>query len=138
MPEIKNSSENTIPFIFLKWLVIVLSIAMVSGFLFLVTILSVKIYNFNTTTQSQAIYSNQDVLISEGEIETIDVEKSLLTIVVNVGDDQFEVSIIDIKDGILINQYTIKQKKSLYNNYYYSTNLKNLLLSNNHVQSLLD
>ena len=51
-----------------------------------------------------------------GEIETIDVEKSLLTIVVNVGDNQFEVSIIDIKDGILINQYTIKQKKSLYNN----------------------
>ena len=116
MPEIKNSSETTVPFIFLKWLVIVLSVAMVSGFLFLVTILSVKIYNFNTTTQSQPIYSNQDVLISEGEIETIDVEKSLLTIVVNVGDNQFEVSIIDIKDGILINQYTIKRKKSLYNN----------------------
>ena len=56
------------------------------------------------------------MLISEGEIETIDVEKSLLTIVVNVGDDQLEVSIIDIKDGILINQYTIKQKKSHYNN----------------------
>ena len=115
MPEIKNSSEITVPFIFLKWLVIVLSVAMVSGFLFLVTILSVKIYNFNTTKQSQPIYSNQDVLISEGKIETIDIEKSLLTIVVNVGDDQFEVSIIDIKDGILINQYTIKQKKSLYN-----------------------
>ena len=116
MPEIKNSSETPVPFIFLKWLVIVLSVAMVSGFLFLVTILSLKIYNFNTAKQSQPIYSNQDVLISEGEIETIDVEKSLLTIVVNVGDDQLEVSIIDIKDGILINQYTIKQKKSLYNN----------------------
>ena len=115
MPEIKKSSENTIPFIFLKWLVIVLSVAMVSGFLFLVTILSVKIYNFNTTTQSQPIYSNQDVLISEGEIKAIDVEKNLLTIVVSMNDDQFEVSIIDIKDGILINQYPIKRKKSLYN-----------------------
>ena len=116
MPEIKKSSKIIVPLIFLKWLVIVLSVTMVSGFLFLVAILSVKIFNFNTTTQSQPIYSNQDVLISEGEIETIGVEKSLLTIVVNVGDDQFEVSIIDIKDGILINQYTIKQKKSLYNN----------------------
>ncbi len=115
MPEIKNSSEITVPFIFLKWLVIVLSVAMVSGFLFLVTILGIKISNFNTSTQSQPIYSNQNVLISEGEIETIDVEKSLLTIVVNVGDNQFEVSIIDVKDGVLINQYTIKQKKSLYN-----------------------
>ena len=115
MPEIKNSSENTIPFIFLKWLVTVLSVVMVSGFLFLVTILSVKIYNFNTTTQSQPIYSNQDVLISEGEIKAIDVEKNLLTIVVSMDDDQFEDSIIDIKDGILINQYTIKRKKSLYN-----------------------
>ena len=102
MPEIKNSSETTVPFIFLKWLVIVLSVAMVSGFLFLVTILSVKIYNFNTTPQSQPIYSNEDVLISKGEIETIAVEKNLLTIVVSVNDDQFEVSIIDIKDGILI------------------------------------
>ncbi len=115
MPEIKKSSETTVPFVFLKWLVIVLSVAMISGFLFLVTILSVKIYNFNTTTESQPIYSNQDVLISEGEILTLDVEKSLLTIVVYVGDNQLEVSIIDTKDGILINQYTIKQKKSLYN-----------------------
>ena len=115
MPQIKKSSETTVPFIFLKWLVIVLSVAMVSGFLFLVTILSVKIYNFNTTPKSQTTYSNQNILISGGEIEAIDIEKSLLTIVVNVGDDQFEVSIIDIKDGILINQYTIQQKKSLYN-----------------------
>ena len=115
MPEIKKSLETTVPFIFLKWLVIVLSVVMVAGFLFLVTILSVKIYNFNTTTQSQPLNLNQDVLISEGEIETIYIEKSLLTIIVNVGDSQFEVSIIDIKDGILINQYTIKQK-SHYNN----------------------
>ena len=86
MAEIKNSSKQDVPLIFLKWLVIVLSVTMVSGFLFLVTILSVKIYNFNTTTESQPIHSDQDVLISEGEIETIDVEKSLLTIVVNVGD----------------------------------------------------
>ena len=116
MPEIKKSSETNMPFIFLKWLVVVLSVVMVSGFLFIVIILSVKIYNFNTTPQTQTKNSNQDLLVSEGLIKTIDIDKNLLSIVVEVGDDQFEVSIIDIKDGILINQYTIKQKKSLYNN----------------------
>ena len=115
MPEIKKSSETNVPLIFLKWLVIVLSVVMVSGFLFLVTILSLKIYNFNTTPQSQTIYSNQKLLISQGEVETINFNKNLLTIVVKVSDGLFEVSIIDTKDGILVNQYSIKQKKSLYN-----------------------
>ena len=115
MPEIKKSSETNVPFMFLKWLVIVLSVVMVSGFLFLVIILSVKIFNFNTTPQTQTKNSNRDLLISEGEIKTINVDKNLLSIVVKVSDHQFEVSIIDVKDGILINQYTIKQIKSLYN-----------------------
>ena len=116
MPEIKKSSQTNVPFMFLKWLVFVLSVVMVSGFLFLVAILSVKIYNFNTAPQIKTKNSNQGLLISEGEIETISIDKNLLSIVVKVGDDQFEVSIIDLKDGILINQYTIKQRKSLYNN----------------------
>ena len=115
MPEIKKSSETNVHFIFLKWLVIVLSTVMVLGFLFLVIILSLKIYNFNSTPQSQTKYFNKDLLISEGKIETIGVEKNLLTIVVRVSDDQFEVSIIDVRDKTLINQYTIKQKKSVYN-----------------------
>ena len=115
MPEIKKSSETNVHFIFLKWLVITLSAVMVSGFLFLVIILSLKIYNFNTTPQSRTKYPNKDVLISKGEIETIDVEKNLLTVVVKVGDDLFEVSVINIRDQELINQYTIKQKKRLYN-----------------------
>ena len=115
MPEIKKSSETTVSFVVLKWLVIVLSVVMVSGFLFLVITLSVKIYNFNTTSQTQTKNSNQDLLISKGEIKTIDVDKNLMSIVVKVGDDQFEVSLIDVKDGILINQYTIKQRKSFYN-----------------------
>ena len=115
MPEIKESSETNVPFIFLKWLVIMLSVVMVSGFLFLVVILSVKIYNFNTTQESQTTYANQDLVISQGQVETIDVDKNLLTIVVKVSNDLFEVTIIDIKDGILVNQYSIKQKKSLYN-----------------------
>ena len=115
MPKIKNSSETNVHFIFLKWLVVVMSAVMVSGFLFLVIILSLKIYNFNTTPQSQTEYPNKDLLISEGEIQTIDVEKNLLTVVVRVDNDLFEVSIIDIKDEKLINQYTIKQKKRPYN-----------------------
>ena len=115
MPEIKRSPENNMPFIFLKWLVIVLSVVMVSGFLFLITTLSVKIYNFNTSPQTQTKNSNQDLLISKGDIKTIDVDKNLLSIVVEVGDDQFEVSIIDVKNGVLINQYTVKQRKSFYN-----------------------
>ena len=115
MPEIKKSPENNMPFIFLKWLVIVLSVVMVSGFLFLITTLSVKIYNFNTSPQTQTKNSNQDLLISKGDIKTIDVDKNLLSIVVEVGDDQFEVSIIDVKNGVLINQYTVKQRKSFYN-----------------------
>ena len=115
MPEIKKSPENNMPFIFLKWLVIVLSVVLVSGFLFLITTLSVKIYNFNTSPQTQTKNSNQDLLISKGDIKTIDVDKNLLSIVVEVGDDQFEVSIIDVKNGALINQYTVKQRKSFYN-----------------------
>ena len=115
MPEIKKSPENNVPFIFLKWLVVVLSVVMVSGFLFLITTLSVKIYNFNTSPQTQTKNSNQDLLISKGDIKTIDVDKNLLSIIVEVGDDQFEVSIIDVKNGVLINQYTVKQRKSFYN-----------------------
>ena len=115
MPEIKKSPENNVPFIFLKWLVVVLSVVMVSGFLFLITTLSVKIYNFNTSPQTQTKNSNQDLLISKGDIKTIDVDNNLLSIVVEVGDDQFEVSIIDVKNGVLINQYTVKQRKSFYN-----------------------
>ncbi len=115
MPEIKKNSETTVSFVILKWLVIVLSVVMVSGFVFLVTILGVKIYNFNTTPLTQTKYSNQELLISKGKIETIDIDKNLLSIVVKVGENQFEVSIIDIRDGTLINQYTIKQKKSPYN-----------------------
>ena len=115
MPEIKKSSETNVPLIFLKWLVIVLSVVMVSGFLFLVTIIGLKIYNFNTSTQTQTMRSIQELRISQGEVEAIDINKNLLTIVVKVSDELFEVSIIDIKDGILVNQYSIKQKKSLYN-----------------------
>ena len=115
MPEIKKSSETNVPLIFLKWLVIVLSVVMVSGFLFLVTIIGLKIYNFNTSTQTQTMRSIQELRISQGKVEAIDINKNLLTIVVKVSDELFEVSIIDIKDGILVNQYSIKQKKSLYN-----------------------
>ena len=63
MPETKKISENSVPFIFLKWLVIVLSVILISGFLFLVTTLSVKIYNFNTTPLTQNKNSNQSYTV---------------------------------------------------------------------------
>ena len=115
MAEIKNSSKQDVPFIFLKWLVIVLSVVMVVGFLFLVTILGVKIFKFNTTSPTETGTSVQDLLISKGKIESITVNDNLLTIVVKVDANNLEVFVIDTKDGYLINQYYIKQKKSSYN-----------------------
>ena len=115
MPEIKKSSKPDVPFIFLKWLVIVLSVVMILGFLFLVTILGIKIANFNKTPQPLTGSSNSDVLITEGNVESINVKDGLLTIVVKVSEGYLEVSVVDIKDGILLNQFFIEQKKSHYN-----------------------
>ena len=115
MPEIKKSSKPDVPFIFLKWLVITLSVVMILGFLFLITILGVKIANFNKTPQPPTKSTNSDVLITEGEVESINVKDGLLTIVVKVSEGYLEVSVVDIKDGILLNQFFIEQKKSLYN-----------------------
>ena len=39
---------------------------------------------------------------------------TVLTIVLKVSEGYFEVSVVDIKDGILLNQFFIEQKKSLY------------------------
>ncbi|MDC3075872.1 DUF6476 family protein [Paracoccaceae bacterium] len=115
MPEIKKSSKPHVPIVFLKWLVTVLSVVMILGFLFLVTILGIKIANFNKTQQPVSTSSISDVLISEGEVESINIKDDLLTIVVKVSEGYLEVSVLDIKDGILLNQFFIKQKKSLYN-----------------------
>ena len=111
MAEIKNSSKQDVPFVFLKWLVIVLSVVMVLGFLFLVTILSVKIYKFNTTSPIVTESSVQDLIISKGKIESVNVNDNLLTIVVKVDPNKLEVSVIDTKDGLLINQYYIKTRQ---------------------------
>ncbi len=115
MPEIKKSSKPDVPFIFLKWLVIILSVVMILGFLFLVTILGIKIANFNKTPQPLSEPSNSDILITEGKVESINVKDGLLTIVIKVSEGYFEVSVVDIKDGILLNQFFIEQKKNLYN-----------------------
>ena len=115
MPEIKKSSKPDVPFIFLKWLVTLLSFVMILGFLFLVTILGIKIANFNKTPQPLYESSNPDVLISEGKVESIYVEEGILTIVVEVSKGYLEVSVVDIKDGIILKQFFIKRKKSTYN-----------------------
>ena len=115
MPEIKKSSKPDVPLIFLKWLVTVLSVVMVLGFLFLVTILGIKISNLNTTAETLNDPSNLDVLIPEGKFERIEVRDNLLTVVVKVSAKQLEVSVIDTKNGKLLNQFSVKQKKSLYN-----------------------
>ena len=116
MAEIKDSSKQDVPLIFLKWIVIVLSVVMALGFLFLVTILSLKIYKFNTTSPTVTESSVRDLLISKGKIESVTVNDNLLTIVVKVDAYNLEVFVINTKDGSLINQFYIKQKKSLYNN----------------------
>ena len=46
---------------------------------------------------------------------SVTVNDNLLTIVVKVDANNLEVFVINTIDGLLINQYYIKQKKSLYN-----------------------
>ena len=115
MPEIKKSSKPDLPLIFLKWLVTILTIVMVIGFLFLITILGIKISNFNTTPQTLSELPNKEILIPNGIIETINIRDKTLTIVVKVGAGHLEILVVDLKDGTLLNQYSVKQKKSLYN-----------------------
>ena len=115
MPEIKKSSKPDLPLVFLKWLVTVLSVVMILGFLFLITILGIKISNFNTTPQNPTESPNREILIPKGVIETLDIEAKTLTLVVKVSAGHLKIIIIDLKDGILLNQYSVKQKKSLYN-----------------------
>ena len=115
MPEIKKSSKSDLPLVFLKWLVTILSVVMVLGFLFLITILGIKISNFNTTPQNLTESPNREIVIPNGIIETLDIENETLTIVVKVSVSHLEILIMDLKDGKLLNQYSVKQKKSLYN-----------------------
>ena len=112
MPEIKKSSKPDLPLVLLKWLVTILSVVMVLGFLFLITILGIKISNFNTTPQNLTESPNREIVIPNGIIETIDIKNKTLTIVVKVSDGHLEILIKDLKDGILLNQYSVKQKKA--------------------------
>ena len=115
MLEIKKSSKSDLPLVFLKWLVTVLSVVMILGFLFIVTILGIKISNFNTTPQNLYESPNREIVIPNGIIETIDIENEMLTVVVKVSAGHLEIVGLNLKDGILLNQYSVKQKKSLYN-----------------------
>ena len=115
MPEIKKSSKPDVPLVFLKWLVTVLSVVMILGFLFVIAILGIKISNFNTGQQDLTESSNREILIPSGKIESIDINNKTLTIVLKVSVGHLEILVMDLKDGILLNQYSIKQKKSLYN-----------------------
>ena len=115
MPEIKKSSKPDVPFIFLKWLVILLSVVMILGFVFLISILGIKIANFNKTQQPFTNSSNSNILITEGKVESINVNDGLLTIIVKISEGYLEVSVVDMKDGILLNQFFVEQKKNPYN-----------------------
>ena len=115
MREIKKSSKSDLPLVFLKWLVTVLSVVMILGFLFLITILGIKISNFNTSPQNLSETPNREILIPNGIIETIDIENETLSLVVKVRTGHLEIVVMDLKDGILLNQYSVKQKKSFYN-----------------------
>ena len=115
MPEIKKSSKPDLPLVFLKWLVTILSVVMVLGFLFLITILGIKISNINTTTLNLTESPNREILIPDGIIETIDIKNTTLTVVVKVSAGHLEILIMDLENGNLLNQYSVKQKKSLYN-----------------------
>ena len=77
--------------------------------------LGIKIFNFNTTPQNLTELPNREIVIPNGIIETIDIKNKTLTIVVKVSAGHLEILLIDLKDGILLNQYSIKQIKSVYN-----------------------
>ena len=115
MPEIKKSSKQDVPLVFLKWLVTVLSVVMVLGFLFIITILGIKISNFNTTPRNLIELPIRDIIVPDGKIENIDIEDNILTLVLKIGQGHLEILSIDLKDGILLNQYSIKQKKAFIN-----------------------
>ena len=115
MPEIKKSSKPDMPLLFLKWLVIVLSVVMILGFLFVITILGLKISNFNTSPQNLTDSSTREILIPNGKIEHVYIDNNILTVVVKVRADYFEIIVMDLKSGLFLNQYSVKQKKSLYN-----------------------
>ena len=112
MPEIKKSSKPDLPLVFLKWLVAILSVVMILGFLFLITILGIKISNFNTTPQNLTELPDQEIVIPNGLIETIDIKNGTLNIVVKVSASHLEILIMDLKHGKLLNQYSVKQKKA--------------------------
>ena len=111
MSEIKNNLKPDVSLVFLKWLVIVLSLVMVFGFLFLLIILGIKIFYFNSTPQNLTELPTREILIPYGIIETIDIDNETLTVVVKVSTGHLEIVIMDLKDGILLNQYSVKQKK---------------------------
>ncbi len=115
MPEIKKSSKQDVPLVFLKWLVTVLSVVMILGFLFIITILGIKISNFNTTPRNLIEFPIRDIMVPDGKIENIDIEDNILTLVVKIGEGHLKILSIDLKDGILLNQYSIKQKKASIN-----------------------
>ena len=115
MPEIKKSSKQDVPLVFLKWLVTVLSVVMILGFLFIITILGIKISNFNTTPRNLIEFPIRDIMVPDGKIENIDIEDNILTLVVKIGEGHLNILSIDLKDGILLNQYSIKQKKTFIN-----------------------
>ena len=72
-----------------------------------------KDINFNTTPQNLTESPNREIVIPNGIIETIDIKNKTLTIVVKVSAGHLEILIMDLKDGILLNQYSVKQKKPL-------------------------
>ena len=115
MPEIKKSSKQDVSLVFLKWLVTVLSVVMILGFLFIITILGIKISNFNTTPRNLIEFPIRDIMVPDGQIENIDIEDNILTLVVKIGEGHLNILSIDLKDGILLNQYSIKQKKTFIN-----------------------
>ena len=114
MREIKKSSKSDLPLVFLKWLVTVLSVVMILGFLFLVTILGIKISNFNTTPQNLSESPNREILIPNGIIETIDIENKTLTVVVKVSTGHLEIVIMDFLHAVRLIRFlkTVKILKT--------------------------
>ena len=53
---------------------------------------------------------NGDIILPQGQIESIDVKSNILTVVVKTEAQQIKVLVINLKDRVLLYEYSIRTK----------------------------
>ncbi len=112
MSKNKKISENVIQHTFLKWLVTIMSIIMITGFLFLITILGLKIYGIDSPKKISTNTLNKTINLPVGTIENLEINSGQLVVVVRLDKKSIKVVVINLANGDLVNEYTIKQNEN--------------------------